>query len=323
MAAFLYPYKQASEGGKALAEALDLKRIALTNSKFKGAPEKFVINWGSSTLPEEVQKCKVLNKAEAVALASNKLHTFTRLEGADIMPAFTTDIDRAASWIRSHKSIIVERHVLQGNSGDGIRIVEDWHDLQRCPLYVLYIPKKQEYRVHVLAGEVVDVQRKARRHDVPDDQINWRVRNHDNGFVFARHEELGEVPARVLTNAVRAVQGLRLDFGAVDVVYNEKAGKAYVLEVNTAPGMTGETLEGYARRFSDLIQYHATGRVAPPAGPTIGGESFHDYSARVLADIHRRREAGTIRVTTPIDLTAGDWIVDEGRHLPGLEVPLR
>src|SRR3546814_6628533 len=63
------------------------------------------------------------------------------------------------------------------------------------------LPKKQEYRVHVLNGKVVDVQRKARVKDFPDDKVNWKIRNHDNGFIYARDEKLAEVPKKVLSRS--------------------------------------------------------------------------------------------------------------------------
>jgi hypothetical protein len=145
---------------------------------------------------------------------------------------------------------VLERHVVNGNSGKGIVVVEpEGGELAIAPLYTYYIRKKSEWRVHIFQGSVVDVQRKARRKDVPDDQINWKVRNYDNGFIFARGEEMGEVPRSVIWAATNAMAALDLDFGAVDVIYNEKNKSAYALEVNSAPGLQGETLSGYVRRF--------------------------------------------------------------------------
>lgn len=175
-------------------------------------------------------------------------------------PEFTTDFHVAINWLL-HGSTVVERHILNGNSGAGIRLVEpdDEEGVRKAPLYVKYVPKKQEYRIHVCGGEAVDIQRKARRKDVADEAINWKIRNHDNGFVFARNED-GVVPQDVIIQSVNAVKILGLDFGAVDVIFNDKEQKAYVLEVNTAPGMAGTTLEGYVGRFKDFID----GKVALP-----------------------------------------------------------
>lgn len=176
-------------------------------------------------------------------------------------PEYTTDFHKARLWLASGFTV-VERHVLNGHSGEGIRLVEPeaGEEITRAPLYVKYVPKKQEYRVHVCGGHAVDIQRKARRKDLPDDEVNWKIRNHDNGFIFARNED-GQVPQDVVDQAVRAVNALGLAFGAVDVIFNDKAQQAYVLEVNTAPGLSGETLAGYVGRF----QQYLAGEVPLPA----------------------------------------------------------
>lgn len=168
-------------------------------------------------------------------------------------PEYTTDYHVARNWLAQGRTV-VERHVLNGHSGEGIRLVEPeaGDELQKAPLYVLYVPKKQEYRIHVCGGIAVDIQRKARRKDVADDDINWKIRNHGNGFVFARNED-GEVPKDVIDQSVRAVKALGLAFGAVDVIFNDKSKQAFVLEVNTAPGLAGATLEGYVARFKDYL----------------------------------------------------------------------
>jgi hypothetical protein len=315
MKAFIYPYLSASESCKALAEGLGLKRIAHKASRFKGAKDRLVINWGASKLPEEVTKCTILNLPQAVKQASDKLLAFRRLNdgkrttravyaakghhdlradheifegvaddfvgiinrgrygevlikepapqeaGHARTPEFTTERMRAGAWLGMGFTV-VERHILNGHSGAGIRLVEPDSEegLQKCPLYVRYVPKKQEYRVHVCGGQAVDIQRKARRKDVADDDINWKIRNHDNGFIFARNED-GVVPPDVIVQAVKAVNLLGLAFGAVDVIFNDKEQKAYVLEVNTAPGLSGSTLEGYLSRFKDYLN----GNVVIPA----------------------------------------------------------
>ena len=42
-----------------------------------------------------------------------------------------------------------------------------------------------------------------------------------------------------------------LDFGAVDVLWNERQQKAYVCEVNTAPGLEGITLDNYLKEIKE------------------------------------------------------------------------
>lgn len=244
----IFPYKAGSASAKALAEALGVKRIKEKGSKFKGAAHKLIINWGCSKLPAELLKCRVLNSPESVSKASCKLASFKAMHEAGVsIPHFTESKQEASKAIQEGKTYVA-RTVLRGHSGVGIVILED--KIVDAPLYVEYVPKKEEYRIHVFNGEVVDIQRKARKKDVPDDQVNWKVRNLANGFIFARGEEvLGAIPEDVLVQAKRAVASLGLDFGAADVIYNDKQKKAYVLEVNTAPGLSGSTLEGYVERL--------------------------------------------------------------------------
>ena len=267
----LYPYKNGSQGAKALAEGIGIKQIKKEGSKFKGSSEKLVINWGNSMSTEEIDKCAILNKPAAVAICSNKLSFFRHIYAANEranfetyteIPSFTTSRNDALIWLEDGLKIVC-RTVLNGHSGEGIVIAENQNQLVDAPLYVEYRPKKTEYRVHVLNDRVVDVQRKARDHSIPEDQVNWQVRNHQFGFVFVRDEQPENIPRNVLTQALAAVKMVGLDFGAVDVIWNAKHSKATVLEINTAPGLTGTTLEGYQTRlkeFGDIFDGIVQGR---------------------------------------------------------------
>jgi D-alanine-D-alanine ligase-like ATP-grasp enzyme len=90
------------------------------------------------------------------------------------------------------------------------------------------------------------VQQKRRRLDV--ENPNWQVRNHANGFIYAR-ENVN--PPQCVIDAAKIVfnKCTELDFGAVDVIYNAKQDRAYVLEINSAPGLEGQTLQDYADYF--------------------------------------------------------------------------
>lgn len=249
----IFPYKVGSQSAKVIAEALGIKRLKKEGSKFKGGAHKTVINWGNSSLTPEIAKCNVINSPVAVSKASNKLSFFKAMVEAGVrVPRFTEALLEVNQLLQEGKTVVA-RTILNGHSGAGIVLIEKEEDIVKAPLYVEYVPKKQEYRIHVMRGDIVDVQRKARNKEVPDDQVNWKIRNHHNGFIFARGEDaVGDVPADVLEQAKRAVVACGLDFGAVDVVFNDKRQEAYVLEINTAPGVTGTTLEGYVQRFKEI-----------------------------------------------------------------------
>lgn len=248
MKLFMYTYNKGSEGAKALSQELGIKRIKHEGSKFRGGRGKAIINWGASTVSDQALACeRILNHPNAIINASNKLKTFELLKEAGVsIPPFWTKKDEIEAG-----NVIVCRTVLNGHSGAGIVISDDADSVVPAPLYVKYIPKKEEYRYHVFNGEVVDVQRKARKMDVPKEDVNWKVRNLDGGFIFARE---GVVASPVASEeAIKAVAALGLDFGAVDIIWNQKEDKYFVLEVNTAPGLSGTTLEGYAKRIKEVF----------------------------------------------------------------------
>lgn len=242
---FVYSYNKFSEGAKELSHKLGVKRIKSEGSKFKAKANKLVINWGSSVIPPHIEGCNVLNK-NAVN-AQNKLHAFQKLEGNCPIPEFTQSREKAEKWLADGVAVVC-RTVLNGKGGKGITIADTPDQLVDAPLYVKYVPKKDEYRIHVFNGKVIHQQRKARNRDVED--VNWRIRNLANGFIFA----IGDCnpPAACNDASIAAVAALGLDFGAVDVIWNEKQEKAYVLEVNTAPGLQGTTVEKYMEAFNEL-----------------------------------------------------------------------
>jgi len=247
MRPYVLPYKAGSRSARALANELGCRRIKLRNSRFRHTPHRKVINWGGGT----AVPYPVLNEPVAVRAASNKLTAFRILEENNVsVPEFTTDEQQAHNWI-DEGSTVVARTLLRANSGRGIVICTDCDDVVAAPLYVKYVKKQQEYRVHVFSGQAIDVQRKMRSRDVPDEDVNWQVRNHSNGFIFGR-EGVVQSPT-MLEESRKAVAALGLDFGAVDIIYSAHHDKWYVLEVNTAPGLEGTTLTNYANAIRRIL----------------------------------------------------------------------
>ena len=252
MSTFMYAYNANSEGAINLSQSLGVRRIRHENSRFRGSPNKTVINWGSSQLPDEITGCQIINSPEAVGICSNKLTFFQHVERRVQIPEFTHDIDVARSWIRD-EAIVICRRRLQGHGGDGIVVATNEDQLENVRLYTRYIPKRNEYRVHVLRGRVIGVQRKALQEGAERHENTFRIRNAQNGFIFARNED-HQVPECVTEQALAAVNAVEgLDFGGVDVIYNERRNAAYVLEINTAPGITGTTVEEYTNAFREIL----------------------------------------------------------------------
>ncbi len=253
---FIYPYNGDSQSARLLATELGALRIRREGSSFRGSPFKTVINWGSSNIENpQVLACNLLNRPEAVSIASNKLSFFEKVSGIVSVPDYTTDTELAYEWLET--SEVLGRMFLSSNSGKGIVFLSEDPNVVIAPLYTRYIPKKREFRVHVVRGSVLDVtEKKLRLYDdsgnsVDPAKVDFRIRNMRNGFVFAR--ESVEAPEMVTQQALLAVKTVGLDFGAVDVIWNDKRQMAYVLEVNTAPGITGTTLLKYKEAFRSLL----------------------------------------------------------------------
>jgi len=246
----IYPYSPASQSSKDLANAIGIKRA---KHEGKAIKTDLLINWGASSIAREYNG-EILNKPQAVAKAVNKLSSFKALDGHCTLPGFTESLEEANKWL-AEGATVVARTKLTAHSGEGIVIVDpDSGDkLPEAKLYTRYVPKSEEYRLHVFKDEVFFVQRKARNKDIPDDKVNWKVRNHGNGFVFANKDIVFDNRKAAHAEAIQAVAALGLDFGAVDLIYNKRHGKYYVLEVNTACGLSGSTLDAYAKVFKDLV----------------------------------------------------------------------
>lgn len=242
-----------SNGANALTRSLSIKKLHVSRSAWRPRVGDKVINWGCSTLPN-FAPATVINQPEAVAINVNKLSFFTRQQEAQAnlhigsrVPEYTTDRAVAATWFDREDAKVVCRTLLTSHSGNGIIIAESENELVRAPLYTRYVKKQAEYRVHIVGGNIIDVQRKIR--DPEREPTDWNVRSHANGFIFVRNDV--ELPADAETQALRAFRASGLDFGAIDVVFNARSGLATVLEINTAPGLTGTTVENYARAFRE------------------------------------------------------------------------
>lgn len=250
---FLYSSKF-SEGGKALALALGIKRIRLGATKFRETANKVVINWGS--------KHPFLSPRSVVGVVNHwskhytsKVDFFQKQSALDLtdkarLVPHTLVAQQAQEWlVEKHK--VVARTVINGHSGQGIVMMEKPSDFIEAPLYTQYVPKRSEFRIHIIQGEVIFVQQKKRKSEFPEEQYNPRVRTHGNGWVFCHEDVLP--PVDVIEQSVKAFNNSGLDFGAVDCIWNDKRQEAYVLEINTAPGLEGLTVQKYAEAFKRLF----------------------------------------------------------------------
>lgn len=256
--AVILPYKIGSQSAKALAtnltNLLGLKvRRVRHDGTYKTKPRSLVINYGNSTTGSIGSLGRWLNFITSSVRAGNKLNAFRAFQEASVpTPEWTTERDVAESWI-GKGSTVVCRTVLNGHSGRGIVLADEVAKLVQAPLYTRYKKKRKEYRVHVFKGKVIDTaEKRKRRMEVRPVSFDGYIRNLANGWVFCRDNIVK--PADLDSSAIAACAALGLDFGAVDIIWNEKENKCYVLEVNTAPGLQGTTLERYTNAIYQWIR---------------------------------------------------------------------
>ena len=248
------PYKAGSASAKLLSEQLSAPRVKTDGtSKFRSRSTDIVVNWGASQLPDNLGAATILNRPSAVALSSNKLTALTTLRDAGVSClTFTTDVAQVRQWLQEGH-VVFARTMLSSHSGRGIVQLEGADAaIPNAPLYTLYKKKKHEYRAHVLPDGSVVVRQKRRKSDV--ENVDWRVRNLAGGFVFTH--EISFMPPDLQELAREAVRVLGLDFGALDILYNEQDKRCYVIECNSAPGLGGSSTQMYA----DAIRRRIEGR---------------------------------------------------------------
>lgn len=287
----LYPYKLGSESAKKLAEALDIKRVR-PDGRYRYRRGDKIINWGNSTIPVWFNQDafeNMLNAPVAVGRASNKIETFKALTEAEVPTLdWSTDSYEAQRWLNDGAGVYI-RQVVTGHSGEGITVMrnygsdyqdslmEMYHKLSemgydaiadevlkeaddsverqlvpQAPLYTKAKENHGEYRVHVFQGKIIDYRKKSRRDGDPAQEGQSDVRTLGNGWVF-RQSNLKRLE-RIEELAIRAIEALSLDFGAVDII-KDQDGEVFVVEVNTAVSCDDETLSNYLTAIND---YYAT-----------------------------------------------------------------
>lgn len=259
----MYSHNQHSRGARDLSRALGIQRIRHEGSRYRARAGDFIINWGASEMPQHVRQNggwnqMILNPDNRVRDVSDKArYLLNRQDGnRRVIPACSSRV-RARRWIRDgHK--VVCRTLTRASGGRGIVIAETEDALVDAPLYTKYVKKKSEFRAHFLHQRVFDWQEKRRRREA---DVDNQVRNYENGWVYCR-EDL-HIPDAVQDAVYDSVLHERINFGAIDVIYNEHYDKAYVLEINTAPGLDGSTLDKWTDAFNNYLDRNIRGpRVA-------------------------------------------------------------
>lgn len=262
MATKLYAYRMGSESARLLCDAMDIVQLKHEGSRYRPRTSDVLINWGAHSIPSRLRDLHVINDPVHTQVVADKMlyaNRIIEMQQHEEEPhwfrsiGFTTQNSVAYAWQRAGHTVVA-RTITNGSEGAGIRIIKPTDPMVHAPLYSLYQPKEREYRVNVVNGQVIKVQRKLRSRSLPPPvDGTFYVRNTANGFLF---NTVTEYPTDVATQAINACAHFNLDFGGVDVIYKEARlaadGRAYVVEINSAPGIEGSTVTAYAEALTAL-----------------------------------------------------------------------
>lgn len=260
MTIYFYPYNRFSSSVRELRKFFKERNVKTKsldiNANLNFKPNDLVINWGTSKVPYWGNKSfNYLNSPYSVYWTVNKLKffEFVKEQNVDFIPTFWTSKEKVKQFLLENpKKKILARTILNGHSGAGIEIItNETTSIPEAPLYVLYIPKEKEFRVHIFKNEIVDIQEKRMRskEERNMETFSTTIRNHHTGWVYCRND-ITE-PSDLRETALTAINILKLDFGAVDIIWNAKQNKCYILEINTAPGLVETSISIYGNKIND------------------------------------------------------------------------
>jgi glutathione synthase/RimK-type ligase-like ATP-grasp enzyme len=210
----------------------------------------WVIRWGTTTALNN-KKLKVINKAQAISETSKKGSFRLKAHRAGLTPRTWTSLEDLQK--EQNVAAVIVRPMTH-ERGKNIVLCKTLPELEaaikKCGgegnYYISdYIEKTQEFRVFVASGRAFMVFEKQ-----PKDKkaVSWGCVE-EGALKYVKWSEWNEA---VVQNAIDAFNLSRLDFGAVDVIV--KDGKAYFLEINTAPEVWNYYGECFALVLRHMIE---------------------------------------------------------------------
>ena len=267
----LYLYKPGTYA-RNIARALDIGTVTVNNKgsfikRTRKNQLRCDLNWGMGR--SAISQAAFLDVLKPDRLASmynadiyipvSKVRTFDALKAVNILvPTYSknyTDINQRGKYL-ARKDF--------GTGGSGIEVVECGKiPSKEADFYTIVIAKACEVRIHVFGGRVICEQVKY----IPKGS-KVLIRSYDNGARFSAKNissEMGEKNAEKARKiAIDAVAACGIQFGAVDMIMGHNNGGLYVLEVNTAPGISPldddqpgrevrSTYESYLNAIEELL----------------------------------------------------------------------
>jgi hypothetical protein len=243
-----------SNGALELVRALGAKRLRkfdgadFWDKKKRFAPKEgsVFVAWGTSLPPMEGMK--VLNSLES---SMNKYQENQALVKAGVATVLCGKYDERWPLERYLKSGYLPRSFYHSGGADLLAGCKPDFFVQKLNIV-------EEYRIHSFSGKSIRAGKKEVREGFTkvEAEKDWKpnsnlahpwIRSFDGGWRINYDGFKSTSAMRNLAHA--AVKALGLTFGAVDIAKTSD-GNLLVLEVNSAPGLEGNTVQSYLRAIT-------------------------------------------------------------------------
>jgi len=229
-----------------------------------GEPE-FVVNLG--TTDEFTLSSTFLNNRDMVKAASNKKAARKIFEEQGVA---APKLYLKAADIPESGFPVVGRTSYH-SKGNGFWYCKNMRDVNQAVRngathFMQFIPRTREYRVHTFVKAKHMGKEGREVADFVSVKISEKVwtgegkpnpnepqKNHNFGWTFLGPQNRREEELNVVRRAAKeSIAALKMDFGAVDVMYHVRSKSPHVLEVNSTPSLADDNSDT-CRRYADRI----------------------------------------------------------------------
>lgn len=185
-----------------------------------------------------------LNDKSTSKITSNKLLLYRHLENQVQVPPFTQR-KPSYNWIPCIARIA------SMSRANGMRLCLQKRDFRAyADFYVKYIPTQKEFRVHIFAGEIIDITEKVlKQQSIFGGPVCIWTRNNNNCW----YKSIKKIPIHLQDIANQFSKVLPNFVGAIDILYGDDK-QYYVIDANTSPGLNLKRQELYIKGLKDLIK---------------------------------------------------------------------
>lgn len=209
---------------------------------------EYVFRWGTiGMIPEGA---KVVNQAKAIEKVSDKRAFRLLLAQHGLsMPTYGKLEDYLLTDPQIAQESVLIRPATHSRSEDMFfctalsEVVKAIKEINGQYYISNFIKKKNEYRVFVAQNRLVWM---IKKHPKSEDDLTWGCVEEGN-FEYIGWSDWPKELARV---ALESMKLSGLDFGAIDII-EDKDGKFYTLEINTAPWLSPY----YAKCFGKVVKH--------------------------------------------------------------------